>query len=86
VSVIALIVAFDGARLAADELTPALQKLKSIMWRAATVAPDPAVVRDVTYAADLACRAHRARLPRGMCNLRLQGSGCATNVERGLVM
>lgn len=92
VSVIALIVAirrprvdqrFDGARLAADELTPALQKLKSIMWSAATVAPDPAVVRDVTYAVDLACRAHRARLPRGMRNLRLSVSQAAANYFGG---
>lgn len=92
VSVIALIVSvrrpgvdqrFDGARLAADELTPVLQKLKSIMWSAATVAPDPAVVRDVTYAADLACRAHRARLPRGMRNLRLSVSQAAANYFGG---
>ena len=92
VSVIALIVAvrrprvdqrFDGARLAADELTPALQKLKSVMWSAAMVPPDPAVVRDVTYAADLVCRAHRARLPRGMRNLRLSVSQAAANYFGG---
>jgi hypothetical protein len=94
VSVIALIVAirrprvdqrFDGARLAADELTTALQSLRSIMWSAATVAPDPdpAVVRDVTCAADLVCRAHRARLPRSMRNLRLSVSQAVANYFGG---
>jgi hypothetical protein len=68
---------FDGARLAADALTAVLQSLKSVMWSAATTPPDPSIVRGVTYAADLACQAHRSRLPRGMGSPRPehQGSG-----------
>lgn len=93
VSVIALIVAvrrprvdqrFDGARVAADSLTTALHTLKLIMWSAATVPPHPAVVRDVTYTADVACRAHRARLPRGMRNLQLSVSQAAANYFGGV--